>query len=228
MTQLRRTVLLCLGILLFSSMHLEAKENKVKLEKGEKKFRNIKSYTLRDFNFNWHISYMDIVVFQTNESDGKDFTLPSKVKFYNRIKVGKDVSFPYKKQLWLAKAILKPSYFWKSLMSPSALYSFTSMRFLEKGDKRFKAITELKDIQDMFGDIDTEAELRMWIMATKPYAVGIYSYKKTEKGYRVRFAGTGLGCYYKEYFNYYDKRGKLLKTKQLKWYRVKNCSPILL
>ena len=228
MIQLKRTVLLCLVILLFSSMHLEAKQNNIKLEKGEKKFREIKAYTLKDFHFNWYITYMDIVNFHTNESDGKDFTLPSNVKFHNRIKVGKAVSFSYRKQLWLAKAIMKPGYFWKSLMSPSAFYSFTSMRFLEKGDKRFKAITELKDIQDMFGEIDTEAELRIWIMATEPYAIGIYSYKRTSEGYRVRFSAAGLGCDYREYFNYYDKRGKLLKTKQLKSYRVKNCSPILL
>jgi len=209
-------------------MSLEAKSPNVKLEEGEKRFKNMEDYTLQDFHFNWHITYMDIVEFQTNESDGKDFTLPSEIKFYYHIKVGKAVSFPYGKQLWLAKAILKSDYFWKNLLSPSAFYGFTSMRFLEKGDKRFKAITALKDIQDMFGDIDTEAELRMWIMATEPYAIGIYSYKITTRGYRVRFAASGLGCHYNEYFNYYDKNGSRIKTIQLKSYRIKNCSPILL
>ncbi len=226
MKKLKKVILLTIGLVLFLGLSLEAKE--AKLDKGEKKFRQVESYTLNDFHFNWPIIYMDIVNFQTEASDGKHFTLPKKVTFFTRLKVGKAETFTYKKQLWLAKAILKPAYFWKQPMHPYSAYAFTSMRFLEKDDKRFKAITEVQDIRDMFGPIDTEAELRIWIMATDQYAIGVHSYKKTAKGYRVRFKAKSLGCDYREYFNYYDRQGKLLKTKELKSYRMKNCSPILL
>jgi len=221
-------VLFFVTIILLSNMQLEANVKNIKLDKDEKRFKVLNTYTLKDFHFNWDITYMDIVNFDTENSNGIHFSLLSKVRFYTRLKVGKTLSFPQRKQLWLAKAILKKHYFWKEPLLPSSMYNFTSLRFLEKGDQHFKAITELKDIRDMFGEIDTEAELHVWIEATMHHAMGIYSYKKTAKGYRVRFASTSLGCQYSEYFNYYDKRGKLLKTKKLKSYRVKGCSIIYL
>lgn len=226
MKKLQRAMLLIIGIVLFLGFSLQAKE--AKLDKGEKKFRQVKSYTLKDFHFNWSIIYMDIVSFHTNESDGKHFTLPERVTFYTSLKVGQTDKFIYRRQAWLAKAISKPDYFWKKQMHPSSIYVFASMRFLEEGDRRFKAITEIQDIRDMFGRIDTEAELRVWIMATDQYAIGIHSYKKTARGYRVRFKAKGLGCHYREYFDYYDQQGKLLRTKVLKSYRIKKCSPIML
>ncbi len=221
-------VLFFVTIIPLTNIYLQANVKNIKLDKGEKKFKVLNAYTLKDFHFKWNITYMDIVNFDTENSDGMHFSLPSKVIFYTRLKVGKALSFPQRKQLWLANAILKKRYFWKEPLLPSTLYNFSSMRFLEKGDHHFKAITKLKDIKDMFGDIDTEAELHVWIEATMHHAMGIYSYKKTSKGYRVRFASTSLGCQYSEYFNYYDKRGKLLKIKKIKSYNVKGCSVICL
>ncbi len=63
-----KLILVCFLLLGFS---LEAKESR--LDKDEKKFRKVKSYTLKDFHFNWQIRYMDIVGFQVTESDGKHF-----------------------------------------------------------------------------------------------------------------------------------------------------------
>ncbi len=226
MKKLKKIVFLGTGIILFLGFLLEAKE--ARLDKGEKRFRQIKSYTLKDFHFNWPVTYLDIVNFQTEASDGKHFSLPKKVTFFTRLKVGKAEKFTYKKQLWLAKAILKPDYFWKQPMHPYSAYGVTSMRFLEKEDRRFKAITELQDIKDMFGTIDTEAELRLWIMAADQYAIGTYSYQKIAQGYRVRFRASGLDCSYREYFNYYDSQGKLFKIQKLQSYRIKDCAEILL
>lgn len=215
-----------MGVVLFLGVLLEAKETK--LERGEKRFRQLKSYMLKDFHFNWKIHYLDIVTFQTNAPEGKVITLPEKVRFFTSLKIGATDRFTQRKQRWLAKAILKSDYFWKRPMHPYSAYAVTSMRFLERGDRRFKAITELQDIKDMFGTIDTEAELRIWIMASDRDARGIYSYRKTARGYRVRFRSQDLMCNYREYLRDYDREGKMLRSKVLKSYRVKNCSEIML
>lgn len=128
--------------------------------------------------------------------------------------------------MWLVNALLKKEYFWKEmLMPPGSAYGFTMLRFLEAGDKRFKAVSELQDINDMLGSIDTEAELHLWLLAKKEYHP--YSYKKEGKLYKVRFSSRSLDCYYVEYFKYYDKNGKVVKEKKLKEYRIKNCDIIM-
>jgi len=223
-----------LVMLLLGSMQLEANEHvpKVSLEKGEKKFKHLGAYTLKDYHFAWKISYLDLINFDTKESNGKSFELPSDVVFHKTLKMGKASKVLSKKtELWLAKAIMKKEYFWKGMLLPSASYAFTSLRFMEKGDNRYKAITELKDISDMLGSLDTMAEWRLWFYATRTM-MGMtqpYSYKKVGKLHRIRFASVNsFSCEYHEYFNYYDDFGKLVKTKKLKEYAVKGCAPIMI
>ncbi len=212
-------------VTILMSLNLQAK-SLIKLAQGEKLFRSMKSYRLQDFNFNWKISYMDIVNYDVAVGDKSDLELLPKMKFHTVAKMGKTVKFSHRKQLWLVNALLKEEYFWKQmLMPPGSMYAFSMLRFLEEGDKRFKAVSELKDINDMFGSIDTEAELRLWLLAMKEYRP--YSYKKVGKLYRVRFSISSLGCYYTEYFKYYNKNGKVVKEKKLKEHRIENCDVIM-
>ena len=220
--------------MLLLGMNSEAKDlsAKIRLEKGEKKFKPLESYTLNDYHFAWKIIYMELMSFYTEASDGKTFKLPSNVVFRTSVKLGKATKLLTKKsETYLAKAILKKEYFWKGMMPPSSIYAFTSLRFMEKGDKRYKAITELKDIRDMLGTIDTMAEWRLWFYATRT-EMGMtqpYSYKKVGNLHRIRFASVNsFTCDYHEYFNYYDEHGNLVKTKKLKEYAVKGCSMIVI
>ena len=221
-------------LLLFSNMQLEAQDasSKIRLEKGEKKFKPLEAYRLNDYHFVWKIIYMDLMSFYTEASNGKTFKLPPNVVFRTSLKLGEATKpLSKKSERYLAKAILKKEYFWKGMMPPSSIYAFTSLRFMEKGDKRYKAITELKDISDMLGSLDTMAEWRLWFYATRT-EMGMtqpYSYKKVGKLHRIRFASlNSFTCDYHEYFNYYDDHGKLIKIKKLKEYAVKGCAPIMI
>ena len=102
---------------------------------------------------------------------------------------------------------------------------------MEKDDSRYKAITELKDISDMLGSIDTMAEWRLWFSATRR-TMGMaqpYSYKKVGRLHRIRFASTNTyTCEYHEYFNYYDDYGRKVKTKKLKKKKVIGCHIIMI
>ena len=223
-----------LVLLLFGSMQLEANEHgpKVRLEKGEKKFKYPVSHHLKDYNFHWKIIYMDISNFDSEPSLGKYFKWPENLKIRSSIKIGKATKPLSKKtELWLAKAIFKKKYFWKVMIPPFSIYSFTSLRFMERGDNRYKAITELQDISDMLGKIDTMAEWQLWFDATRTQ-LGMtlaYSYKKIGKLHRIRFASvSSFSCDYHEYFNYYDDFGKLIKTKKIKAYDVKSCNPVMI
>jgi len=223
-----------LVLLLFGSMQLEANEHvpKVRLEKGEKKFKYPASHHLKDYNFHWKIIYMDISNFDSEPSLGKYFKWPENLKIRSSIKIGKATKPLSKKtELWLAKAIFKKKYFWKVMIPPFSIYSFTTLRFMERGDNRYKAITELQDISDMLGKIDTMAEWQLWFDATR-IQLGMalaYSYKKIGKLHRIRFASVhSATCFYQEYFNYYDDFGKLIKTKKIKAYDVKSCYPVMI
>ena len=221
-------------LLIFFSMQLEAKNgtSRVNIDKGEKKFKQLEAYTLNDYHFAWNIVYMDIMGFYSEASNGKSFKFLPNVVFRKRLKIGKATKpLSKKSEVWLAKAIMKKEYFWKDVMPPSSIYGFTSLRFMEKGNTRYKAITELKDISDMLGPIDTMAEWRLWFYATRTNmgATQPYSYKKVGKLYRIRFSSVNpFTCDYHEYFNYYDDYGIVVKTKKLKEYAVKGCAVILL
>lgn len=225
---MKKSHLLYLIVILLISTNLQAKSPYIKLDKSEKRFKKIKDYKLKDFNFNWNINYMDIVNYDVKSSDKIHFSLLPKVKFYTVIKVGKKVKFPMSKQVWLAEALLKKDYFWKQmLMPPGLMYSFTTLRFLENGDKRFKAVSQLEDIKEMIEPIDTEAKLYLWLLVKEEGSSHIYSYKKIKNLYRVRFSVSSLGCYYTEYFKFYDQKGMVVESKKIKEHRIKNCNVIM-
>lgn len=223
-----------LSLLLFGSMQLEAQgiSSNIRLEMGEKKFKPLENYRLNNYHFAWKIVYMDLVSFDSEASNGESFILPSNIVFHTSLKLGKATKpLSKKSEIYLAKSILKKEYFWKSIIPPSSIYGFTSLRFMEKGDTRYKAITELKDIRDMLGALDTMAEWRFWFYATRT-EMGItqpYSYKKVGKLHRIRFASVNsFTCVYHEYFNYYDDYGKFVKTKKLKEYNIKGCAIVVI
>ena len=214
-------------LLLASSMQLEAQEGfpKVRLEKGEKKFKSLKKYRLKDFHLTQNIAYMDVVKYGVT----KKWKLQEKGKFRYVMKMG---TIPPKKNstksfIWLSKALLKPNYFWKETHPLVWDHTFTSLRYLKKSNNRFNAVETLHDIKDLLGDIDTVAELHLWLYASEYEP---YSYKKIGKLYRVRFRTpeSSLGCYYEERFQYYNSNGDRVKNKKIKSFTIKNCSEIMI
>lgn len=203
------------------------------LPKGEHRFKSLNSYKLNDFHFAKPVTYMDIASFQTEPSDGTTFKLPKNYTFYTKLKVGElSISESRKKHAfdYLAHAILKRDYFWKAAWPPAFIYNFTTLRFMEAQDKRLKAVTEPKDILDLFGTIDTIAELHVWLEAI--YAlkepVRPYSWEKTGTLYRVRYKGLNpFSCEYHEYFEFFNTHGDKVKTKILRHYHKKQCEVIM-
>ena len=220
-------------VMLFVSM-LSGSEAKVTLSKGEQYFQPLSSYTLNDFHFAKPIVYMDIASFWTEPSNGEDFKLPQDYTFHTKMKVGK-LAMSEKRKKWafdyLAYAILKKEYFWKTVLHPASIYSFTTLRFMEADDLQLKAVTESQDILDLFGTIDTEAELHVWIETMYSYRVDSkpYSWKRIKNLYRVRFKGLNpFTCEYNEYFEYFNAKGKKVRIQNIRRYRKKDCEIIMI
>ena len=202
-----------------------------KLDKGEKKFKNWKSYGWKDFHLGWKVTYFDVVSFNTLPSEGKHFNLSKdKASFEEILHAGNLTKKLNEKSVqYLAKAILKPEYFWKFPQPLLNDYTFYSLRFIDAKDGKLKAIETPKEVQQLLGTIDTEAELLLWIMVSDHPRRPSYSYKKIDKGYRVRFLDSDMGeCYFREYFRYYDETGKVLKEKTLREIHVKGCVEIMI
>ena len=197
--------------------------------KEEKTFKPPKSYTLSDFHFAKPIVYMDMASFSTQYgSDGEHFELHKNYRIHTIFKVG-TLSFSEKRKKhdfdYLAHAILNKAYFWKRGIPLLWSYNFTTLRFVEKGDPRLKAITEKQDILDLFGEIDTPAELYVWLKANYGYEEWSFfqGWKKERGLYRIHFKGLNNFCIYDEHYDYFDRHGKKVKTKTIQYYRKKGC-----
>jgi len=199
------------------------------LFKGEHRFKALESYTIQDFHFAKPVVYMDVVTFSAKgDIDGNAFQLPKHYIFQTLLKVG---TLPFSKSRkkrdfdYLACAILTKEYFWKRAIPLLWDYSFTTLRFMEQNDQRLKAITEPQDIVDLFGEIDTPAELHVWLRAVYHYDAlsFLVGWKKVKGFYRIHFRGLNHFCIYDEHFDYFDRYGKKIKTTTLKHYRKKGC-----
>jgi hypothetical protein len=158
--------------------------------------------------------------------DGKHFHIDEKTLLRTTFRAGTLPKTPqtHKAHRWLMHAILKEDYFWKHmLMPPGLLYGFMTLHFTT-ADSRLKAIETKEDILQIFGRIDTEIELLLWL-----YAIGItgpYSYKKTKEGYRLRYSRTNpFSCEYEEYFIFLDAvTGKRSESRWIKRTQIKECA----
>ncbi len=191
-------------------------------------FKPLNSYTMSDFHFAKPIIYMDIASFTTKPfSDGKHFELRKDYRFHIMLKIGKLTMSEKRRKYsfdYLAHAILNKKYFWKRATPLLWDYTFTTLRFIEQGDPRLKAITESQDIIDLFGEIDTPAELHVWIEAMYRNLEFLHSWKKVNNLYRIHFKGfDNASCIYDEHFDYFDKHGKKVKTETIQNYRKKGC-----
>ena len=211
-------------LLMLGSMQAEAQIDypKIRLEKGEKKFKSLKQYRLKDFHFTKDIAYIDMVKYEVT----KKLKLQKEGKFRYIMKMG---IIPPKKNsaksfIWLSKALLKQNYFWKETHPLFEDHTFTSLRYLKKSNNRFNAVETLQDIKDLLGNIDTVAELHLWLYASEYEP---YSYKKIGKLYRVRFK-TSSQCYYEERFQYYNSNGDRVENKKIKSFTIKNCGEIMI
>ena len=118
---------------------------------------------------------------------------------------------------WLKEAIIRDGYFWQYTISENPtmpdITTYISLRFIDE-DSRLKAIETRQDIKDILGDIDTPAELSLWLYANHFLAKYkfIYSYKKINDLYRVRFYEDRYWqCLTLEYFVYYNDKGVEVK-----------------
>jgi len=197
----------------------------IKLDRGEHKFKW--NYSLKEYNFAWRISYFEVVSYHVDVINDTSFKISKYPNLNKTMQVGHlQMNTTRQKELqWLSKAILSEDYFWKEAHIPSVLtYTFTSLRFIDESGK-FKAIDKRQDILDMMGNIDNEAKLHLWLYSSRD--ARYISYKKINNLYRVRYSSSsGLSCRYEEFFNYYNNRGKLVKTKKVKSYKIKGCTYI--
>jgi len=199
------------------------------LSKGEKRFKSFKLNNWRDFNLGWRVNYFDVVTFSTKPYNGKKFKLPKNAKLKELFHIGqsRDI-FGNNYAKYLAKAIMKPKYFWKYAHPLLHDYTFYSLRFIDAKDNILKAIETLEELKQFLGDIDTPAELNLWIMASEKFKRA-YSYKKIGNLYRVRFFDSDLGgCYFHEYFYYYNKNGKVIKKQEIKKVKLKGCVEVMI
>lgn len=202
-----------------------------KLSKGEKKFKKWASYGWKSFHLGWQVKYFDLVSFDTLPYEGEQFRFPngqaSLETIFHTGNVKKRLS--ERSMQYLANAILKSSYFWKFPQPLFGDYKFYSLRFIDTKDEKLKAIETLEEVRHFLGEIDTEAELKIWILASDHPLRVSYSYKKIDKTYRVRFFDSDLGqCYFHEYFRFYDDKGKVLKEQTIRRIHVKGCIEVML
>ena len=211
-------------ILVKVSIGSEAKEKShfPRLQKGEKRFKKSQEYRLKDFNFVRKIKYFDVVSYAVDE----DATGKPKVWSNNFgtviYQADPSLSAKFSKKqkdalAWLKEAIIRDGYFWQYTISENPtipdITTYISLRFIDE-DSRLKAIETRQDIKDILGDIDTPAELSLWLYANHFLAKYkfIYSYKKINDLYRVRFYEDRYWqCLTLEYFVYYNDKGVEVK-----------------
>lgn len=198
------------------------------LEKDETKFRESMEYRLDDFNFTWDVVYFELLGYDVEIDKDDTYRLAEEVKFYSffQSSIKPFSTIEQKQRRWLAGAVMKPSYFWQVEVPPFPIYSFKI--FIFKGQKgNLKAIETLDEIRQILGEIDTEAELHLWLHTDAIAYQRPFSYKKTGDLYRVRFVDFfSPTCHYHEYFNYYDRNGNLKKTEVIKSFHDKTCTPV--
>lgn len=198
------------------------------LQKHETKFRESIEYQLEDFSFAWDVAYFELLWYDVEMDKEDTYRLDKEAKFHTIFQSSsKRFSMEEQKQRrWLAGAVMKPSYFWQVEVPPFPIYSF--MIFIFKGKKgNLKAIETLDEIRQMLGEIDTEAELLLWLYGTSLEHQRAYSYKKIGDLYRVRFLDFfSPTCDYHEYYKYYDSKGELKKTEEIRRFHDKTCRPV--
>ncbi len=202
--------------------------SEIRLEKGEQKFRGFYSKSPEAYGFAAKISYFEIVSYDVDMEEHHDKNIAN---FQTILKIGHtDMTKGKKKQLeWLTAAIPTTDYFG---MQPYLPYNYhyicTSYRFVDESG-RFRAIDKKKDFIDIFGRIDNELKLYLWLYATDHGVTSPYSYKKIGDLYRVRFSGfSETECEYYEDFKYYNAKGKMVKEERIRKIKDKKCSPIML
>jgi len=197
-------------------------------------FTKLDQYNLKDFNPAWKLTSLQLVSFETTTKETikgmlKE-VLPDKVVFKDILKSSniKNDKKRYHDLKWFANYFFKKDdYFWKfSLTPPLPVHRFYMLIFTKKEDKRVQAITELKDIKDMLGDIDTKAKLALWLYATLDYHSYkcIKSFRKKDSKYLVTFECTNpYSCIYKKYVKAYDKNGYVREDWTIDEYKEKGC-----
>ena len=196
------------------------------LDINEMKFKQLNSYSLKDFKISRKIKYFEIISFTTKEYIGKDFELKEPFTYDILLKVGtlENEELANKSRKILANIIIKENYFWKIQEYPSLKYKYTLLNYYEKRDSRMKAIENQEEIKKILKKIDTEAELLLWIKVINRGNSNPYSYKYINKEYRVRFFEiTDNGCHIKEYFEYFNKKGVMSKSKLIKDENIEGC-----
>jgi len=211
---------LLIGFLLLNSCNspsiIYSKNN---FNKGETSFKPYLEYKIQEFNFSTEIKYFEVIIYRALlDSNRQKFDIPLK-SFSNFIfKAGKiKKSEKIKKNLlWLSKVVLKKDYFWKKRVNKDSLYYMTtSLRFLDKKN-RLNAIQNQEDIKELLGEIDTEAELALWLYIIEDEQ-DIISYKKLNNLYRVRYKKQDKDrCLNIYYFKFYNTKGEKVKYQEIK------------
>lgn len=201
------------------------------LEKGEKRFNGSMAYRMEAFHFAWDIRYFEVLQYDAEYDKTKGSYLPDEKRKLEPVFQSAPRAFSSRERevrRWLAEAVVKRSYFWKQTLHPFPVERFRVLNFIDQSG-RFKAIENRSELLQMLGEIDTEAELYLWLETTMSDFSHPYSYKRIGDLYRVRFQSFfSFSCDYQETFLYYDMQGSRLKEEVVKRRHDETCIPISL
>jgi hypothetical protein len=196
-------------------------------------FKKLNEYSVNNFNFTWDIETFELVTFNTFFSYREILEDKFIIKFHailknDNIKYTKDRNESMQK---LAKFLYKKrDYFWKTYNPTRGISQITMLFFTLHNDRKFYVITDLKDIKDMLGDIDSEAKLALWLYAKDDYYTFrcIKDYYQIKQYYRVIYeCDDSYSCIYKKYMKEYDKNGDVTKESIIDKYNKKDCKDFI-
>jgi len=216
---MRRLFFIISLVLLFNIVF--AKDIAPTLSMGERLFKKSLSYKLKDFNFNWKVSFFTVVTFSVIFGEEKrDLTfkeLNTIFKTDNRVYSSKDK----RDILYLANLMKnRKNYKIQTGFGPWGRSYFVAIFIDNKG--KMYALENIGELKDMLGVIDTPAEMLVWLRLK--YFENPYSYLYRYNIWRLRYSLWSLGaCYYSEFIKEYDSNGNFMKRKKVKSYHKKGC-----
>ncbi len=200
------------------------------LEADEQRFSKSMEYTLADYHFAWDMRYFELVWFYATKDKQDKFALEEEPRLYLIFQSDSKKYTPQeqKDRLYLANTLLNDDYFLKDPQPPFPVFRFSVLNFIDASG-RFKAIENRKELLEMLGDIDTSAELLLWIYVDQRGSSTPYSFKKIGDLYRVRFLNFySYSCDYHEFFKFYDTQGNEIKTQEIKKVHDDKCIPVMI
>jgi hypothetical protein len=123
---------------------------------------------------------------------------------------------------------MSQDYFWRYRLAPDVTEVYTVLRY--RYDGKVYAFTERKEILDFLGEIDTEAELCVWLTTQSPFLRwrDAESYRRTYKAFHIRFvADNPVDCLRYIDTETFNSGGERISSRHIGSFERKGCIPAL-